>query len=210
MAHALRPRGPDDMQFHHTGPACMSFTRLALIDPEGGRQPFISEDGNVILAANGEIYNYRELKKGFEGRVRFRSESDCEVLLHLYMEKGLSFLDDVRGMFGIAVIDLREQRLLLARDRLGIKPLFIHRNRDAVLFGSEVKALFAHPDCPRELDWARALADQGLSSAPVMSHDEAMTWFVGVDQVPPGAIVDISLRGGDTRVHWYWELPAPA
>ncbi len=210
MAHALRPRGPDDMQFHHTEQACMSFTRLALIDPEGGRQPFISEDGNVILAANGEVYNYRELRKGFDGRVKFRSDSDCEVLLHLYLEKGLDFLDDVRGMFGIAVIDLREQRLLLARDRLGIKPLFLHRSRETVLFGSEIKALFAHPACPRELDWSRALADQGLSSAPVMSDEEPVTWFKDVDHVPSGAIVSISLRDGATRTHRYWELPTPA
>ncbi|GGO82100.1 asparagine synthase (glutamine-hydrolyzing) [Wenjunlia tyrosinilytica] len=210
MARALRPRGPDDMQFHHTDQACMSFTRLALIDPEGGRQPFISEDGNVILACNGEIYNYKELRKAFEGRAKFRSESDCEVLLHLYMDKGLDFLDDVRGMFGIAVIDLREQRLLLARDRLGIKPLFIHRRGATVLFGSEIKALFAHPECPREVDWARSLADQGLSAAPVMVDDEPVTWFKGVDHVPSGAIMSIGLRDGATRVHRYWDLPTPA
>ncbi|MFB7644330.1 asparagine synthase (glutamine-hydrolyzing) [Streptomyces sp. NPDC056084] len=210
MARALRPRGPDDMQFHHTEQACMSFTRLALIDPEGGRQPFVSEDGNVILAANGEIYNYKELTKSLEGRAKFRSESDCEVLLHLYLEKGLDFLDDVRGMFGIAVIDLREQRLLLARDRLGIKPLFINRSRGKVLFGSEIKALFQHPECPRELDWARALADQGLNAAPAMTDDDPVTWFKEVDHVPSGAIVNISLRDGATRVHRYWELPTPA
>ncbi|MFI1284691.1 asparagine synthase (glutamine-hydrolyzing) [Streptomyces sp. NPDC020858] len=210
MARALRPRGPDDMQFHHTAQACMSFTRLALIDPEGGRQPFISEDGNVILACNGEIYNHRELRRTFEGRAKFRSESDCEVLLHLYLEKGIDFLDDVRGMFGIAVIDLREQRLLLARDRLGIKPLFVHRRGDTVLFGSEIKALFAHPDCPREVDWARALADQGLSAAPVMVDDEPVTWFKDVDHVPSGTVMSIGLRDGATRVHRYWELPAPA
>ncbi len=86
----------------------MSFTRLALIDPEGGRQPFVSDDGMVILAANGEIYNHRELAKGLKCPVRFRSRSDSEVLLYLYLEEGLGSLDRVRGMFGIAVIDLGE------------------------------------------------------------------------------------------------------
>ncbi|MFJ4655852.1 asparagine synthase (glutamine-hydrolyzing) [Nocardia sp. NPDC088792] len=209
MAKALRPRGPDDMQFHHAGQASMSFTRLALIDPEGGRQPFISDDGQVILAANGEIYNYRELAKSLGAKAKFRSESDCEVLLHLYLEKGLDFLDDVRGMFGIAVIDLREQRLLLARDRLGIKPLFINRSRDTILFASEIKALFAHPDCPRELDWSLALAEQGLSAALTMVDGEPITWFKHVEHIPAGTIRTVSLCDGTTREHRYWQLPAP-
>ncbi|WAZ21819.1 asparagine synthase (glutamine-hydrolyzing) [Streptomyces cinnabarinus] len=210
MARALRPRGPDDMQFHHAGQASMSFTRLALIDPEGGRQPFVSDDGQVILACNGEIYNYRELRKGLRGPAKFRSESDCEVLLHLYLQDGLDFLDDVRGMFGIAVIDLREQRLILARDRLGIKPLFHSTQGRTILFGSEIKALFEHPECPRELDWARALADQSLNAAPVMADGAPTTWFAGVQHVPAGALLNISLRDGGVREHRYWRLPEPA
>lgn len=209
MAEALRPRGPDDMQFVPTDRACMSFTRLAIVDPEGGRQPFATADGQVVLAANGEIYNHRELRAGLRHPATFRSESDCEVLLHLYLQEGMEFLRDVRGMFGIAVIDLRAQRLLLARDRLGIKPLFLHRAGDTVLFGSEIKALFEHPLCPRELDWAAALADQSLSSAPVMTGEPPITWFAGIEHVPPATVLDISLRDGTTREHRYWRLPEP-
>lgn len=209
MAEALRPRGPDDMQLVSTDQACMSFTRLAIVDPVGGRQPFATDDGQVVLAANGEIYNHRELRAKLRHPVRFRSESDCEVLLHLYLQEGMDFLRDVRGMFGIAVIDLRAQRLLLARDRLGIKPLFLHRSGDTVLFGSEVKALFEHPLCPRELDWAAALADQSLSSAPVMTAEPPITWFSGIEHVPPATVLDVSLRDGTTREHRYWRLPEP-
>ncbi|MFF9025189.1 asparagine synthase (glutamine-hydrolyzing) [Streptomyces eurythermus] len=209
MARALRPRGPDDMQVHHAGQASMSFTRLALIDPAGGRQPFVSADGQVILAANGEIYNHRELRKELSGTVEFRSGSDCEVLLHLYLHKGLDFLDDVRGMFGIAVIDLREQRVVLARDRLGIKPLFYSVQGPTLLFGSEIKALFEHPRCPRELDWPAALADQSLNAAPLMSDAAPTTWFKGIEHVPTGSLLTIGLRDGRIREHRYWSLPEP-
>lgn len=187
----------------------MSFTRLSLIDPAGGRQPFVSADGNVILAANGEIYNYRELRTEF-GENSFRSQSDCEVLLALYLRDGLAFLDRVRGMFGIAVIDLREQRLVLARDRIGLKPLFFHRSGADIVFGSEVKALFAHPLVPRVLDWHSALADQGLNAAPVIPEEGFSGWFTGVDQVEPGTILTVSLRDGRTKERRYWSLPAPA
>jgi asparagine synthase (glutamine-hydrolysing) len=208
MAHALRPRGPDDMQFANAGPACMSFTRLSLVDPEGGRQPFVTEDGSVILAANGEIYNHEELRREF-GESAFRSRSDCEVLLQLYLRDGLDFLERVRGMFGIAVIDLRKQRIVLARDRIGLKPLFVYRQGSTLIFGSEVKALFAHPDCPRELDWLGALADQGFAAAPIMPFGKPMNWFLGVEQIDPGTIVTFDLRDGATTERRYWTMPEP-
>ncbi|MET7573521.1 asparagine synthase (glutamine-hydrolyzing) [Streptomyces sp. NPDC005492] len=208
MAQALRPRGPDDMQFIELGQAAMSFTRLSLVDPVGGRQPFVSRDGLVALSANGEIYNHRELRREL-GEDLFRSRSDCEVLLHLYERDGLEFLDRVRGMFGIAVIDLREQRLVLARDRIGLKPLFVHRSGDTLVFGSEVKALFQHPLCPRELDWAGALADQGLNAAPIIPGGPPRDWFVGIEQIEPGTVVTYGLRDGSTRTKRYWSMPGP-
>lgn len=196
------------MQFIELGQAAMSFTRLSLVDPEGGRQPFVSRDGLVALSANGEIYNHRELRREL-GEELFRSRSDCEVLLHLYERDGLDFLDRVRGMFGIAVIDLREQRIVLARDRIGLKPLFIHRAGDTLIFGSEVKAIFQHPLCPRELDWAGALADQGLNAAPIIPDAPPRDWFVGVEQIEPGTIVTYGLRDGSTRTKRYWSMPGP-
>jgi asparagine synthase (glutamine-hydrolysing) len=209
MAQALRPRGPDDMQFIELGQAAMSFTRLSLVDPAGGRQPFVSRDGLVALTANGEIYNHQGLRAEF-GESAFRSRSDCEVLLHLYERDGLGFLDRVRGMFGIAIIDLRQQRIVLARDRIGLKPLFIRRAGDTLIFGSEVKALFEHPGCPRELDWAGALADQGLNAAPIMPAAPPSNWFLGVEQIEPGTIVTYDLRDGRSRARRYWAMPEPA
>jgi len=197
------------MQFIELGQAAMSFTRLSLVDPVGGRQPFVSRDGLVALSANGEVYNHQKLRREFAESL-FRSRSDCEVLLHLYERDGLDFLDRVRGMFGIAVIDLREQRIVLARDRIGLKPLFVRRTGAALIFGSEVKALFQHPGCPRELDWAGALADQGLNAAPVMPSGPPSNWFLGVDQIEPGTIVAYDLRNGSSRTKRYWARPEPA
>jgi asparagine synthase (glutamine-hydrolysing) len=208
MARALRPRGPDDMQFVELGPASLSFTRLSLLDPEHGRQPFASRDGLVTLAANGEIYNHPELRRKFDESL-FHSHSDCEVLLHLYERDGLDFLESVRGMFGIAIIDLREQRVVLARDRIGLKPMFIHRTSDSLLFASEIKALFQHPDCPRVLDWSAGLANQGFNAAPIMPSGEPANWFRGVRQIEPGTIVTYDLRNGDTSTKVYWRRPAP-
>ncbi len=196
------------MQFIELGQAAMSFTRLSLVDPAGGRQPFVSRDGKVALSANGEIYNHKELRREF-GEELFRSRSDCEVLLHLYERDGLRFLDRVRGMFGIAVIDLREQRIVLARDRIGLKPLFFHRAGDTLIFGSEIKALFQHPLCPRELNWLGALADQGLNAAPVIPTEPPRDWFVGMEQIEPGTMVAYSLRDGGIRTHRYWSMPEP-
>ncbi len=209
MAQALRPRGPDDMQFIELGQAAMSFTRLSLVDPACGRQPFVSRDGMVALTANGEVYNHQDLRREF-GEDLFRSRSDCEVLLHLYERDGLNFLDRVRGMFGITVIDLRKQRVVLARDRIGLKPLFVHRSGDTLIFGSEVKSLFQHPLCPRELNWAGALADQGLNAAPIMPAGAPRDWFLGVEQIEPGTVVTYSLRDGSTRTNRYWSMPDPA
>ncbi|MFE2970146.1 asparagine synthase (glutamine-hydrolyzing) [Streptomyces sp. NPDC059340] len=208
MAQALRPRGPDDMQFIDLGQAAMSFTRLSLVDPAGGRQPFVSRDGLVALSANGEIYNHQDLRREL-GENLFRSRSDCEVLLHLYERDGLNFLERVRGMFGIAVIDLREQRIVLARDRIGLKPLFIHRTRDTLIFGSEVKALFQHPLCPRELDWVGALADQGLNAAPIIPTGPPRDWFLDVEQIEPGTILTYDLRDGRTGTKKYWSMTGP-
>ena len=208
MAQALRPRGPDDMQFIELGQASMSFTRLSLVDPVGGRQPFVSRDGRIALAANGEVYNHRALRREL-GEDLFRSQSDCEVLLHLYERDGLAFLDRVRGMFGVAVIDLREQRLVLARDRIGLKPLFVHRSGNTLLFGSEVKALLEHPLCPRRLNWHGALADQGLNAAPIMPSGPPLDWFEGIDQIDPGTMVSYGLRDGAVTETRYWNMPEP-
>lgn len=208
MARALRPRGPDDLQFFWEERAAMSFTRLSLVDPVDGGQPFTSPDGLLTLAANGEIYNSEELRREFPN-YDFRSRSDCEVLLPLYERDGLRFLDRVRGMFAIAVVDLRRSCIVLARDRIGLKPMFVWSDGSELLFGSEVKALFQHPACPRKLDWLGALTDQGLSAAPVMPSGPPMNWFLDIEQIEPGTIVTYDLDGGTQKVSRYWSFPKP-
>ncbi|HEX2278394.1 MAG TPA: asparagine synthetase B, partial [Candidatus Tectomicrobia bacterium] len=124
MGAQMLRRGPDDEATYFDDYLGLIFTRLAIVDLAGGMQPFYSEDDSIILAANGEIFNHQDLRKPLESRHQFRSHCDCEVLLHLYEEKGLDFLDQVNGMYGCVVWDKRKRRLVLGRDRLGIKPLF--------------------------------------------------------------------------------------
>jgi asparagine synthase (glutamine-hydrolysing) len=211
MALALAHRGPDDEQVLSAGAAGqvgLAFTRLALVDPDGGRQPFVSPDGSVALVCNGEIYNHRELAASLPPGT-LRSRSDCEVLLPLYLRHDLDFLDHVRGMFGIAIYDRRRGRLILARDRLGIKPLFYAVRDGLMMFGSEIKALFQHPACPRRLDWQRALAEPAMSAAPVLTDDPPLTWFEGIEHVPAATILQIDLATGRMDQRRYWTLPEP-
>ncbi|WP_240137683.1 asparagine synthase (glutamine-hydrolyzing) [Streptomyces sp. MUM 178J] len=206
MTQALAHRGPDDERILREGPVGLAFTRLSLVDPTGGGQPLVSPDGNVVLIANGEVYNHRELEAKMPD-VRMRTGSDCEVLVHLYQRHGLRFLDDVRGMFGLALWDRKENRLILARDQFGVKPLFFARNASRIVFSSEIKALFQDPDCPRSLDWVGTLANRSFAGAAALGSGDFVTWFNGVEAVPSATILDIDLCSGETRKHRYWEMP---
>ena len=125
MADAIVHRGPDDEGFHADGNVVIGMRRLSIIDLAGGHQPISNEDGTVTVVCNGEIYNFRALRAELEARGhRFRTGSDVEVLVHLYEEHGDGFLDHISGMYGLALWDARRRRLVLARDRLGQKPLY--------------------------------------------------------------------------------------
>ena len=206
MARSVAHRGPDETVVRRDGPVGLAFTRLSLVDPEGGGQPLESADGSAVLIANGEVYNHRALAATLPPDVRLRTGSDCEVLVHLYRERGLRFFDDVHGMVSIVIWDKREQRLLLVRDRFAIKPLYWTRIGDRIAFGSEIKALLGVPGCPRALDWGRTLSDQALTGQPVFEDARPTSWFAGIEQVPAGTIVDIDLRTGEAREHRYWSL----
>ncbi|MFI8186221.1 asparagine synthase (glutamine-hydrolyzing) [Actinacidiphila glaucinigra] len=208
MARTLAHRGPDDKELLRDGAVGMAFTRLSLVDPEGGGQPLISDDGSVVLIANGEVYNHRELAGTLAAGTVLRTKSDCEVLVHLYQQRGLSFLEDVRGMFGLILWDRQRNHLLLARDHFGVKPLYYSRNRERLVFASEIKALFSDPQCPRQVAWDDALASPALTAAPVIDHARPTTWFEGVESVPAATILDIDLADGTTRTHTYWKLPS--
>ncbi|MFD7625424.1 asparagine synthase (glutamine-hydrolyzing) [Streptomyces sp. NPDC059851] len=207
MAHAVAHRGPDERELLRSGPVGLAFTRLSLVDPAAGSQPLHSPDGSVVLIANGEVYNHRELAAGLPSGVRMRTGSDCEVLVHLYQEKGLRFLDDVRGMFAVVLWDKARNKIVFARDRFGVKPLFYHQDRERLIFGSEIKALFQDPSCPREVDWSGALADQALNGAPDLVDGAPNTWFHGIELVPAGTIVSFDLRDGRSESHRYWSFP---
>ncbi len=159
MTGALVHRGPDDEGFHVAGKIGLGHRRLSIIDVAGGHQPVFNEDGSIAVILNGEIYNYRELAKLLEARGhRMRTQSDTETIAHLYEEFGEACVEHLRGMFAFALWDAREQKLLLARDRAGKKPLYFADIDGALIFGSELKALLEHPAMPREVD-PQAVAD---------------------------------------------------
>ena len=125
MSKKLRHRGPDWSGIFSDENAIMAHERLAIVDPASGKQPLLSNDKSLVLAANGEIYNHRDLRKQFEGKYEFQTESDCEVILALYQEKGVNFLDEMNGIFGFAIYDVAKDEYFIARDHMGIIPLYI-------------------------------------------------------------------------------------
>ena len=144
MAEVLSHRGPDEEGFYQSGPVAFAHRRLSIIDLAGGQQPMETPDGQVCVSFNGEIYNYPELKAELEQRGHvFRTRSDTEVLLALYVRDGLEAFAQLNGMFACAFWDRAASRLVLVRDRLGKKPLFYYRDAQRVLFASEIKALLA-------------------------------------------------------------------
>ena len=153
MSDAMRERGPDGEGFFVQGPLALVHRRLSIIDLEGGAQPIANEDNSILIVVNGEIYNYRDLTRSLmlKGH-RFRTHSDSECVLHAYEEYGDSFPEHLEGMFALAILDLRKNKLLLARDRAGQKPLFYYSDNRIFAFASEMNALKQIPDLELELD----------------------------------------------------------
>jgi len=198
MGKLLAHRGPDDEQFHDDGALALVYRRLSIVDLDGGQQPIFNEDGDRFIVVNGEIYNHLELRKDLEPRHTFSSHSDSEVPLHLFEDTGAAALDKLRGMFALAIWDRRERMLFLARDRLGIKPLYVCRLPTGLLFGSELKALLAHPDCPREIKWEDLREVEAVPLSPVPSYVRQL------EHLPGGHW----LRAQDGRVetHRWWRV----
>ncbi|MDA9907428.1 asparagine synthase B [Flavobacteriaceae bacterium] len=142
MAKLIRHRGPDWSGIYSNNKVIMAHERLAIVDPTSGKQPLLSKDKNLVLAANGEIYNHLELRKQFEDYYQFQTKSDCEVILALYKQKGASFLDELNGIFGFALYDIANDSYLIARDHMGIIPLYMGWDQDGTFYvASELKAL---------------------------------------------------------------------
>ena len=142
MSKKIRHRGPDWSGIHCSGSAILAHERLSIVDPESGGQPLFSPDGKQVLAVNGEIYNHKEIRERYKGRYDFQTGSDCEVILALYREKGVNFLEDLNGIFAFALYDEEQDAFLIARDHIGVIPLYIGYNADGKVFvASELKAL---------------------------------------------------------------------
>src|SRR5918911_4062538 len=204
MTARLAHRGPDADGFYLRDGVGLGFRRLSIVDLQTGDQPMANEDESVWLIFNGEIYNHLDHRPGLEARGhRYRSRADSEAILHLYEEYGPDCVHHLRGMFAFALWDERRQRLLVARDRLGVKPLYYAQRGHTLVFGSEIKALLAHPAIEPRLN-ERAL-ELYLTFAATPAPQ---TLFEGVQKLPPGhrLIVD----GGRARVERYWApLPDP-
>jgi asparagine synthase (glutamine-hydrolysing) len=201
MADAIVHRGPDDEGFYDDDTIALGMRRLSIIDVAGGHQPIANEDGTVHAVCNGEIYNFRELRRELEQRGHhFRTGSDAEVTVHLYEEHGESFVDHLSGMFAIALWDARRKRLLVVRDRLGIKPVYFREQDGLLVYASEVKALLQAPGVRAELDPAglRDHLSVGYSVAP-------QTIFKGVRKLPPATM--LVWEAGELRTRRYWSIP---
>lgn len=203
MARRLLHRGPDDQGTHESPGISMGTDRLAIVGVADGRQPLFSEDGNLVLVVNGEIYNSGDLRAELErlGH-RFATSTDGEVVLHLYEEEGNAAFARLEGMFALALWDERNRRLLLARDPMGMKPLFFVRHDGRFAFASEVKALLCLPGLARRVDLA---ALSGLLTHGAVPGD--LTLFSGIRRLPPGHLLRVE-QGGDRRER-YFRPPAP-
>lgn len=200
MLRVLHHRGPDDSGAHFDGDLAMGMRRLSIIDLSGGKQPISNEDGTIVTVFNGEIYNYRELRDDLESRGHtLATESDTEVIVHLYEDYGESCPSYLRGMFGLAVWDSRQRRLFVARDRLGIKPLYFAEAGGALIFASEIKAILQHPAVRVELNVEALNNYLSLKYVPA-----PQTMFNGISALPPGSTLTCDENG--LRIRRYWDL----
>ncbi len=200
-SRAIAHRGPDAEGFHFDGPAALGHRRLSILDLESGGQPMV-RDG-VALAFNGEAYDFAELRDQLRAKGHpFTSRSDTEVVLRAYLEWGEEFAERVHGMFALALWDARRRKLVLARDRLGKKPLYYFAKGSRVVFGSELKALLAHGGVPRTLDPEALVQYLACEYVPAPA-----TILLGVHKLPAAHLAVLDERG--FRLRRYWDVPAP-
>jgi asparagine synthase (glutamine-hydrolysing) len=205
MNYTLVHRGPDSGGVFVENGAGIAARRLAIIDLQTGDQPLTNEDGSVAVVQNGEIYNYRELRGGLESKGhRFRTQGDTEVLAHLYEEHGTRFAEHLRGMFAVAIWDAKRRRLVLARDRFGIKPLYYRSKHGSLAFASELKALLRLPGFSREVDHEAVEAFLAFSFVPA-----PLSIFRDARKLPPGSVLIWDEDERDVTIERY-ARPRPA
>ncbi len=199
----MRHRGPDDSGRFSDGEVALGFRRLSIIDLSGGHQPLSTSCGRYTIVFNGEIYNYRELREELvrDCRALFRTASDTEVVVNAVKHWGTDALSRFNGMFAFAVWDAHVRSLLLARDRIGKKPLFYSVSQHGIVFASEVKSLLDHPDVPRALDTSRLPTFLAYRYVP---GDE--TLFAGVYCLPAGTWAHVSAADVRVTPRTYWDF----
>jgi asparagine synthase (glutamine-hydrolysing) len=203
MCAAIRHRGPDE-EGHHVGAGvALGMRRLSVIDVAGGSQPISNEDATVHVVFNGEIYNHQSIRQRLSLRHRLRSRADTEVLVHLYEDHGIGMVDHLRGMFAFAIWDERASRLVIARDRLGIKPLYYWAADEGVAFASELRSFLALPEFPRAIDPDAVQQYLALGYVP-----DPSCIFKGVRKLAPGHLLTWDHARG-VQIHRYWTSVRP-
>jgi asparagine synthase (glutamine-hydrolysing) len=207
MTASMRHRGPDGEGIYAAGPVGLGFRRLSILDlSHAADQPMVSDDGQLILVFNGEIYNYIELRRELEALGhQFKSTGDTEVLLHSYRQWGRDCLARFNGMWAFVVYDHRRGVLFGSRDRFGVKPLYFHRTRNSVLLASEIKAFLSSGICRSGPNWK-------IISSYLLEHrlDEGSeSFYEGIEQIPAGTAFELDLRG-ELKTWRYWSLPQPS
>ena len=203
MADTIIHRGPDDEGFYVSGQIGLGFRRLSIIDLSGGHQPLSNEDGSLRVIFNGEIYNYRELRDRLlkKGHI-FKTNTDTEVLVHLYEEHGEGLLRYLRGMYAFALWDEKSKSLMLARDRVGIKPIYYHLSPHSLIFASEIKAILADPTVQPEIN--TAVIDRFFSFYYVPGEE---TLLKGICKLAPGHYMVVNQA--QAQIRQYWDLQFP-
>ncbi|MBF4210501.1 asparagine synthase (glutamine-hydrolyzing) [Pseudomonas donghuensis] len=202
MGDAIQHRGPDDQGVFSAPGVALGNQRLSIIDLAGGHQPFISDDGQIVVVQNGEIFNHLELAQELAGTAHAcRTHSDTEVLLRLYEREGISFISKLNGMFAIAIYDAREQAMYLVRDRIGVKPLYVHDDGAQLTFGSEIKSLLKGGMSRPAMD------EEALHHYLTFNYVPApFTMYQGVRHLMPGHLMKVTRTGA--QVSRWWDLAA--
>jgi asparagine synthase (glutamine-hydrolysing) len=215
MTGKLLHRGPDGVDYHCDGNLAFGFSRLSIIDLEGGMQPLFSEDGSIILICNGEIFNYIELRRELlEKGHHFKTRTDVEVIIHLYEENGREpgFLNRLNGQFAFALYDFKKQQLFCARDHFGIIPFFYTVAHDFFIFASEIKAILAHPGVEKAVDLVGL--DQVFSFPGLISPRTMFKHIKSLDnghylRVSPSAAAGGTVHVDDMNGIEYWDVIYP-
>lgn len=203
MINILDHRGPDDLGTYLSGDLGLGHTRLSIVDLSGGHQPMCNEDGTIWVVFNGEIYNHPELRAALVNKGHtFKTHSDTEVIIHAYEEMGEGCVATFNGQFAFALWDGKRRELLLARDRMGVRPLFYAEHNGRFLFGSEIKALFEDPILQREID-PFAIDQIFTFWFPIAPR----TPFIGISELPPGHT--LTVKEGGMRLRQYWRMSFP-